>query len=332
MPEKPEEKNQSPSDQKPASATAPKPTGKLEGEDLDATADANPEAPASASAAAKPTDKDKPKESLFSRIRHWKYLYMVIFAVLILLVGGVVGASFMFGRNTQDETKPQDLSADQLADLAASSTIVGDPQEILSIRSSAVFEGQVLARNDLDVAGSLKVGGQLSLPSIDVGTGVFDKLQVDTDLAVAGNLTLQGGLTVNGSTSFQTLSAGTLNATNLSLNGDLTINRHLLASGANPGKTNGSALGGGGTASVSGSDIAGTIAINTGNGPPAGCFVSIDFVNDFNGNPAVIVSPVGSASGTLDYYVNRTSSGFSLCTASAPAAGTVYNFDYFVIN
>ncbi|OGL26508.1 hypothetical protein A3E49_03530 [Candidatus Saccharibacteria bacterium RIFCSPHIGHO2_12_FULL_49_19] len=310
---------------------------KLEGEDLDTPSQPAAESPPTTADQPKPgakqpsSDKPAAKGSLFTRIKGWKYLYMALFAILLAVVGLAVAAAIILGKDTQKETTPQDLTAEQLAELAGSTTVVGDAQQVLSIQSSTVFEGQVLARNDLSVAGSLKVGGPLSLPSLDAGTGIFDQLTVDNDLTVAGNLTLQGSVTVSGATSFKNLSVGQLSATNLQLSGDLTFSRHLTTSGATPSKSNGSALGGGGTASVSGNDTAGTISINTGGGPPAGCFVTINFVNSFSGTPKVIVSPVGSASGNLDFYVNRSSSNFSLC-ANNPSAGTNYNFDYIVVN
>jgi hypothetical protein len=316
---------------------------KLEGEDLDSspseaaaaepgdggTAVPNPPA----GGGQKPTDsKSSEKASLFSRIRGWRYLYLAVFAVLLAVVGASVAAAVMLSKNTQKSTETQDLTAEQLAELAGSSTIVGDPGQILNIQSSTIFENQILARSDLSVAGTLKIGGPLSLPSLDAGTGTFDELTVDNNLAIAGSLTIQGSITVSGATSFKDLSVGNLSATTLQIAGDLSFGRHLTSGGSTPGKSNGSALGGGGTASVSGNDTAGSIAINTGGSPPAGCFITVNFVNKYNDTPAVIISPVGSASGSLDYYVNRSSTNFSVCTANAPAAGTNYNFDYLVIN
>ena len=321
------------------SGQANKAENKMEGEDLDAApveaaqaASASGDAPTSKTEQKTSDAKPAEKESLFSRIRHWRFLYLALFAVLLVIVGASVATAVLLSKNTQKDIKTQDLTAEQLAELAGSSTIVGDPGQILNIQSSTIFESQVLARGDLSVAGTLKVGGPLNLPSLDAGAGTFDELTVDNNLSVAGNLTLQGSITVSGATSFKDLSVGQLSATTLQIAGDLSFGRHLTSGGSTPSKSNGSALGGGGTASVSGNDTAGTIAINTGSSPPAGCFVTINFVNKYNDTPAVIISPVGSASGSLDYYVNRSSTNFSVCTSNAPAAGTNYNFDYLVVN
>lgn len=322
----------------------------LEGEDLDSSPEpavdsskpseaANPDKASEKKPGDKRDDKKEASgESLLARIRGWRYLYLLLFAILLLVVGGSVGAALLLSKDSSEGNQPQELTTDQLAELSGTATTVGDSQQILSIRSSTIFEGQVLAKNDFSVAGTLKIGGPLSIPTLDVGSGTFDKLQVDTDVTVGGsqsiqgNLTVQGSLSISGTSSFQNLSVGALNASSLQLAGDLTINRHLVASGGSPSKSNGPALGGGGTASVSGSDTAGTIGINTGNSPPSGCFVSIDFASDFNGSPAVVVTPVGSAGASLDYYVNRSSAGFSLCTASVPPSGASFSFDYIVIN
>lgn len=283
-----------------------------------------------------PEDNHKPSKtsgnSLLARAKNWKNIYLTVFGALVLLAGLSVIGALMWGRDSSKDSEAQQLTTEQLAELAGNTTIVGDSKQTLSIQSSTVFEGQVLARNDLSVAGSLSVGGALSLPSIDAGSGTFDQLQVDNSLSVAGNLNLQGSLTVSGSTSFKTLSASQLNVSNLQLTGDLSISRHIVPSGGNPGKSNGSALGSGGTVSVSGSDTAGTVTINTGSSPPAGCFVTVNFVNKFNTTPRVVVSPSNSSSASLDYYTNRSTTNFSLCTINAPSAGTTYIFDYIAFD
>ena len=101
--------------------------------------------------------------------------------------------------------------------------------------------------------------------------------------------------------------------------------------GGTPGKTDGTALGGGGTASISGTDTAGTVNINTGGGTVAGCFVTIGFTQNFS-SPHVVITPVGSAAAGINYYINRTNSGFSICTTNAAPVGQSFAFDYVVID
>ncbi len=242
-------------------------------------------------------------------------------------------------KNNAQSPKVQSLTDKQIADLKGNTTLVGTSQQTLDIQGNSIFEGPVLLHSSLDVAGSIKVGGSLSLPAITVGgSSAFGQIQVNQTLSVIGNTTMQGqltlqkGLTVAGAASFGTLSASQLNVTTLQLNGDFVVSRHINVNGGTPSRDNGSALGGGGTVSINGTDTAGTITINTGGGPPAGCFTSVNFVQHFSGTPRVIISPSNSSAGNINYYTNRSPTGFSLCDATAPAASTSYVFDYIVID
>jgi hypothetical protein len=270
---------------------------------------------------------------LFGRFGQAKNFYLAIFIALLMIAIGVVAAAIKFGGDgSKGGGGTQNLSSEQLAELAGGTTLVGDPKQTLDIQGNAIFEGQVLARADLEIAGSLKVGGALSLPSVNIGDGSFNTLAVAGNSSLQGQLTVQGNLSVGGTSSFKTLSVSQLSVSSLQLTGDLTVSRHLVPSGGVPTKTNGSALGSGGTASVSGGDSAGTVTINTGGGPPAGCFLTVNFVNKYSTTPRVVISPSNSSSASLDYYTNRSTSGFSLCSISTPAAGTNYVFDYIVFD
>jgi hypothetical protein len=265
------------------------------------------------------------KAGLFERLKNSTNIYLIVFIVLFAAVGIASSAG--------------SLTDQQLSALKGNTTLVGDSKQTLDVQSNAIFEGQVLLRSDLNVAGAIKVGGGLSLSSITIGgagnfgqLGVNGGLNVGGDTLLQGQLTVQKGLTVGGAASFGSLSVSTLNVTNLQLKGDLSVSKHITTSGGNPGRTNGSALGGGGTASVSGSDTAGTVNINTGGGPPAGCFLTVNFSQKYAGTPHVVISPSNSSAAALQYYTNRSTTGFSICSASAPAASTNYVDDYVVID
>jgi hypothetical protein len=118
----------------------------------------------------------------------------------------------------------------------------------------------------------------------------------------------------------------------LQLNSDLTLTHHIVAGGGTPGRSPGSALGGGGSVTVGGSDTAGTVTINTGNAPASGCFVTVNFTQKYNSTPHVLITPVGSAAGGIAYYINRATSSFSICDATNPPSGSSFAFDYFVID
>jgi hypothetical protein len=170
------------------------------------------------------------------------------------------------------------------------------------------------------------------------GTGTLqtlqaNKLQISGDSQLQGNLSVQKSLSVNGSGNFSgTLTASKLNVQSLELSGNLIISSHIESSGGTPSKSNGNALGSGGTASLSGTDTAGTITINTGGSPHAGCFISVGFAKSFNRTPHVVVTPIGSSGASINYYVTRSSNGFSLCTTSSAPGSRNFAFDYIVIN
>ena len=263
--------------------------------------------------------------------------------MLVLIVAAIVIAVAYLESKRGSGTSSissQSLSESTLKQLANSDVTVGNSSHVLNVQSSAVFAGKVLIRQDLEVAGNLQIGGTLALNGLSVaGTAQFGQAQVNKDLSVAGNTGLQGTVTiakslqVSGGGSFGgALTAPQITASTLQLNGDLVLTHHITAGGATPSRTNGSALGGGGTASVSGSDTSGSISINTGGGPGAGCFVTINFTSRYNSTPHVVITPVGSAAGSLAYYVNRSPAGFSVCDASAPPAGASFGFDYFVVD
>lgn len=269
-------------------------------------------------------------------------LYLLLF-VFILFVAGAITVITYFQSKKADNTaviSTQTLDQKSLDQIASSDTTVGDPKQLLSVQSNAVFAGKVLVRDTLEVAGGIQVTGPVTLSGLTVtGKANLDETQVSRNLAVAGDTAVQGALTVarslqvNGGGTFSgPVSVPQLTVTNLQINADLVLTNHITAGGPSPSRTVGPALGSGGTASVNGSDTAGTIGINTGNGPPAGCFINVNFAKRYDGVPRVIISPVGADAGGLSHYVTRTTAGFSVCVASAPPSGASFAFDYFVVN
>lgn len=269
------------------------------------------------------------------------YLLLFILTIVLALVITYIG----YQRNKVVEEKQEalltePLSTDALDQLKQTDVRVGDPKQILSIESNAIFSGNVLIRDSLEVAGKLKVGGELELPGLTVGgASNFDQLKASSldlsgNAAIQGQLSIQQGLSVGGNLNVAgNLSASKLTINNLEVSGDLSVNKHINAGGGTPGRTGGSGLGGGGTTSISGSDTAGTVNINTGSGAGSGCFVSISFVNSYGSTPHVVITPVGASAGSLDFYITRSSSGFSICTAnSSGVSGKSFAFDYIVVN
>ncbi len=283
-----------------------------------------------------------PKIGLRERIRRWLSrfnIYLLAFILLLLITGIAAYVAYRQNQAANTDLTTQQLSDSTLEQLQNSDVKVGDPKQTLSIEANAIFSGKVLVRDSLDVAGAIKVGGALSLPGITVsGTSSFEQVQasgliVAGDTNVQGQVNVQKNLNVTGSGSFGgTLSAGQLSVQTLQLNGDFQLNRHFDPTGGSPSKSDGNALGSGGTASVSGTDTAGTVTINTGGGPATGCFVTLTFTQKFNGTPHVVITPIGSGAAGLNYYVNRSNTSFSICSTNAAGGSQSFSFDYIVMD
>jgi cytoskeletal protein CcmA (bactofilin family) len=261
-----------------------------------------------------------PKVGLKQRLKRFN-VFLLLFLLILVVAGGIVLVAYF----------------DQLASTDAT---VGSDQQVLKVESSAIFAGKVLVRDGLEVAGNLQIGGTVGLTNLTVsGTSQLGETKVNKNLSVAGDTAIQGGATiakslqVSGSGSFGgPLTAPQITTSNLQLSGDLILTHHLTLGGSTPSRSNGSALGSGGTATISGSDTGGTVTINIGSGAGAGCFITVNFTQKFNAPPRVLITPVGSSAGSIAYYVNRTSTSFSICDAAVPPAGASFGFDYFVFN
>ena len=279
-------------------------------------------------------------ESLFKRLWRKFNIFLLLFILLLAIAVGTTVVLIFHDAQVnapRDDVTTQDLSETSLMELARSTVTVGDPQHVLNVQSHAIFDGSMLVRGDVEIAGGIQVGDSINLPSITVaGDGSINQLQaedaeINNNLSVQGDVTAHSGIQVSGDGQFDgDVSAATISADTLQLNDNLQISAHIVVAGPAPSAAGGPALGAGGTVSVNGSDTAGTVNINTGSNPPAGCFATITFASAYAGTPHVIVSPVGSSAGALDYYVNRSATNFSICAANTPPAGQNFGFDYWV--
>lgn len=288
-----------------------------------------------------PPPKNDNKKSLKQRLSAFN-LYFLLFLLILVLAGAIAAIAYFQSKSADNSAtlKSETLTQQSLQQVASSDASIGNAQQILNVQSSAVFAGKVLIRDGLEVAGNLQIGGTVALSNITVsGTSQLGQVQISKNLSVAGDAALQGALSitkslqVNGGGTFNgPISAPQITTSSFQLNSDLVLTRHIITGGGTPGRSNGPALGSGGTASVSGSDTGGSVVINTGSNPPAGCFVTITFTAKYNATPHVLLTPVGSAGGGLAYYVNRDTGSFSICNASPPPAGSSFGFDYFVVD
>jgi cytoskeletal protein CcmA (bactofilin family) len=318
-PEESDELESTASESSPAPAPAPKDSGKKK---------------ATSGASAQAGSSNAVKSLIFNN----KYLF--VFILLIIGAGGAVMYALNAAKNsTQPTVKTQSLTSKEIATLKGNTTFVGDPQQTLSVQSSSVFEGAVLLKNNLEVAGSLKVSSPLSLSGLTVsGSTTLGQTAVNA-LSVSGNATLQSdvniskNLIVAGASSFGgPVTAGQISVTNLLLGGDLAIPRHITTRAGIPAKQCGPAIGDG-SCSVNGSDTAGTVNLNTGNSAGTGILATVTFSAAYAGNPHVVITPIGVNGADLHYYItNRTSTGFSIATTTAPPNNANFAFDYIIVD
>jgi cytoskeletal protein CcmA (bactofilin family) len=300
----------------------------------------------------------KPEPKGFKKLLGKFNIYFVGFLFLLVLAGTSFGVFYYLNkRETNIKLETTELTEEAIEELKTSDVVVGDPKQILTIESHAVISGKVVMRDTLDIAGGLRVGGPLSVPSLGVaGDGSFENLtlndlQAAGDVVVGGILDVAGAATLGGDLSI----AGAINAGgqldvggqatiggNLNVNGTISalgINfdsisvNHINISGSQPSIGVGGAAGGGATASVSGTDTAGTATINTGGGTGTGILGTITFATGFSGNPHPVITPNGSGCANIAYYVTAISvNQFAIASATAPPAGTTCRFNYIVIN
>lgn len=268
-------------------------------------------------------------------------VYFLVFILVVVVAGAITVVNYL--NSQKDPVVPtvasQEISEETLQQLANSDASVGNTSQTLTIQGNAVIAGQTLMRGNLNVAGNIQAGGSLRAPTVTIsGDSNFGNTQINT-LQVAQNTAVQGSttlrdLSVSGSSTFSGgMTASQITVTRLIMSGNavLTVPNHVSFTGPTPGISSISAgLGNGGSASLSGSDTAGVINISTGNNTAAGCFARVNFQQAFPSQPRVIVGPVGAAAGQTQYYVDRNTSGFSICTANAAPANQTFSFDYFV--
>jgi len=188
--------------------------------------------------AEEPDDKKKKKKKpIIKGIAGKLNVYLLGFILVILLAGIVTFISYQRSRDAakkeNESVSTTPLSDEDLEKLRQTDVKVGDPKQILSVESNAIFAGKVLIRDSLEVAGQIKVGGPLNLPGISVsGSSIFDQVQVN-NLQISGSATVQGQLNVQANAAISgdltvggTLSSARLNIEVLQLN-QINKDKHL---------------------------------------------------------------------------------------------------------
>jgi preprotein translocase subunit YajC len=112
----------------------------------DASGSPAPEAPAPQQRMAK-FDFQAYVRSLINKVN----IYLLLFVFILVVAGVVLFIAIQAGRNQakKDQTATQQLTADALKTLEGTDAKVGDPKQLLTIESDAVFNGKVLVRDGL---------------------------------------------------------------------------------------------------------------------------------------------------------------------------------------
>ncbi|MGH7197054.1 MAG: hypothetical protein ACREGJ_04820 [Candidatus Saccharimonadales bacterium] len=273
--------------------------------------------------------------------------------VAILVINAGIFAFLMKSQgdaNSQARKGEVTLSSETLDKLGVSRNPVGNPGTELVINPNSRFNGKVMAASDVNIAGELKLNNKLSAADASLaklqagdtsvqqlnvnGDGTLSSLSLRKDMNVAGVTRLQGSvtigqlLTVNNNVNIAgSLSVGgTLTVRSFSIS-NLDISGRITTHGSAPGVSRGGAAGSNGTASISGNDAAGTVAVNTGTGAGNGILASVTFRSRYGTTPHVVITPVGIGG---NFYVNRSAIGFSIGVSGALGPGG-YAFDYIVM-
>lgn len=270
-------------------------------------------------------------------------VYFLLFLLITIVGAAITVVSYINSQKppVEPDVADQALTEEALRQLANTDASVGNTSQTLTIQGNAVIAGQTLMRGNLNVAGNLQTGGSIQGPTLTISGASnlndvqINNLQVATNVAVQGNTTMRD-LSVSGNSTFSgAITASQLTVTRLILSGnaELQVPNHISFTGASPrfAQNNGT-LGNGGSASINGSDTSGSININSGNNPSAGCFGRVTFNQPFTRPPKVTIGAIGNAAGRVGVYVERDQNGFSICGANAAPNNQSFGFDYFVAN
>ena len=280
--------------------------------------------------------------------------------VAILVVNAIIILSVVRGQDRASAETNQGeviISSAVLDTLGVSRTPIGNAGTELIVGPNSRFNGKLTVGSDVSIAGTLRLNSKFSasdasLTKLEAGDTAVSQLNVNgdatvsnlnlrRDLAVVGATRLQGPvtigqlLTVNNSVNVAgnlavggILSARNFQASSLTSDTTLTIGGHIITRGPAPAASPGSALGNNGTISISGSDAAGTVAVNIGTGGGNGILANVSFRSAYGTTPRVVVTGVGRGMGGV--YVNRNATGFSIGVDGSVAPGG-YAVDYIVM-
>lgn len=315
------------------------------------TDDASPPESNNAAPAATPPAGKRSRHGSYRPSHKATFIGLIVVVVILAINAGIIAFVLKSESKTKSEANqaPVAISQDALDKLGVNRSSVGDEGVQLIVNPDARFNGTLQVGGDVSVAGQLKLNSKFtasdaSLTQLEAGNTSLSQLNVNGDGTIS-NLTLREGLNVTGATRLQgaatfsqlvtinnslnvagnlavggTLAVGAFQATNL------TVAGHVITAGSAPAVSRGTALGSNGTVSISGNDMAGTVAANAGAGATSGLVACTTFRNTYATIPHVVVS----ASAPLNTYVSRSAGGFCIYAGNSLSAGSGYAFDYIV--
>jgi len=223
--------------------------------------------------------------------------------------------------------------------LQAFMTEVGSSEFNSPLHHAVFFGGS--ANSSLIIYGALSARPQ----DIDL-TCLGGKIDITSSAGLSCRFTAAGDIQVTpaaGQTFTVTTTAGgiiSLSGTTATLTADLTVSgktqsRSYAGSGTAPTVAVGTAAGTGGTASVTGNDVAGQITVNVGTAPAGSAIVAtITFHVAKGAAPIVTLTPANTnaaSTGNRTVYVTSTTTTFVLnVTVTTLTASTTYIFNYHV--
>ncbi|MCE2504028.1 MAG: hypothetical protein J4G05_08230, partial [Chlorobi bacterium] len=234
----------------------------------------------------------------------------------------------------------------RLGDDNTADTVTVNGRLLQTGTQEVTFTGNVDAMNGLDVTGNTSITDSLTVdgPTI-LGNGqIGDKVIVNTRGSV--DLTIrEDGLSRTSSTDqwFAIDNSGTghvnvlINGATSTTNSRLTVNDgHWTSQGTAPTATgDGTNLAASVTVSLTSTDVAGMVTATSDTGTETGN-ITVDFEDDYNTDPIVVVTPGNAAAAGSNFFVDNITVGtFNINCTSDGSGGdpnpTTYIFYYHVI-
>ena len=310
----------------------------------------------------KPISESEVKKRLLTFRPSHKAMFIGLGVVIIILGINAAVLGYLLNQESANQksidAKGVSISPSTLSKLGVNDTSIGNTNEKLIVDPTAQFNSQ------LTVAGNVSIGGQLhlnstlnatnanfsqlqagnsSVNSINInGAATASTLGVKSNFEVGGTATFQNAVTIAGLLSVNASAAissnlsvgGELSASNIAVgnvvaSGSIEVESHIITAGASPSVSRGAALGSYGSVSLSGNDIAGTIALGVGAGAPpqGGIAAYVVFHSPYSSPPVVVITPLGSYA---PFFVGSTGTGrFTINSASGLSPGG-YQINYMV--